>query len=259
MKLFKATTNSMHYIHNGFFAAMATWPVVIYFSQDWKLFWIAIFIWQVFMVLGYSVGAHRYFSHETFECNKFWQWTMAVVGMIGLIGPPCIWAETHLIHHQHSDTKKDPYRRYMDERVRLVTVDKKVQFKFLHKILKKSPIHQISMRYYWLFVIGGAVALTSIGMAFGYGLLDSFYWFYVGPAGGAVATIKFILLTGHVEKLGYRTYATGDRTNNWWFASLVAGGEGWHNNHHHDSRNPNLRHKWWEFDIGYQIIKVIRK
>jgi stearoyl-CoA desaturase (delta-9 desaturase) len=35
-------------------------------------------------------------------------------------------------------------------------------------------------------------------------------------------------------------------------------GEGWHNNHHKNQKNENFSVKWWEFDISYHIIKLIR-
>jgi stearoyl-CoA desaturase (delta-9 desaturase) len=36
-------------------------------------------------------------------------------------------------------------------------------------------------------------------------------------------------------------------------------GEGWHNNHHKNQSSPNIGEHWYEIDIGYYIIKLIRK
>ena len=44
--------------------------------------------------------------------------------------------------------------------------------------------------------------------------------------------------------------------NLWWMA-LLFWGEGWHNNHHARPREWNFRMKWWEFDIGAQVIRAI--
>ena len=45
-------------------------------------------------------------------------------------------------------------------------------------------------------------------------------------------------------------------TNNIITGYLV-GGEGWHNNHHAEPANPKFGRRWWEFDLGYLIIKLV--
>jgi stearoyl-CoA desaturase (delta-9 desaturase) len=60
-------------------------------------------------------------------------------------------------------------------------------------------------------------------------------------------------------KFGYRNHNTSDRSYNNLITGIFHFGEGWHNNHHHSPTNPNFGNKWWEFDLGYQLIKLIRK
>jgi stearoyl-CoA desaturase (delta-9 desaturase) len=73
------------------------------------------------------------------------------------------------------------------------------------------------------------------------------------------ATLRFVLWTGHLEDVGYRNFDTPDTSNNWWLVALIGGGEGWHNNHHKFPRAANLGVKWWEFDPGYWVIRMIRR
>ncbi len=35
-------------------------------------------------------------------------------------------------------------------------------------------------------------------------------------------------------------------------------GEGWHNNHHAYPRMARNRHKWWEFDLTSEVIRLLR-
>jgi stearoyl-CoA desaturase (delta-9 desaturase) len=35
-------------------------------------------------------------------------------------------------------------------------------------------------------------------------------------------------------------------------------GEGWHNNHHRFQSRPNIGERWYEIDIGYYLIKLIK-
>ena len=57
---------------------------------------------------------------------------------------------------------------------------------------------------------------------------------------------------------GYRNYKTSDDSRNLWWAGLLAYGEGWHNNHHAWPRVACYGHRWWEFDITWQTIKLLR-
>jgi stearoyl-CoA desaturase (delta-9 desaturase) len=57
---------------------------------------------------------------------------------------------------------------------------------------------------------------------------------------------------------GYRNYETGENSRNNWFVALVSNGEGWHNNHHADQRSAAHGHRWWEFDVTYITIRMLR-
>src|SRR5262249_10112114 len=58
---------------------------------------------------------------------------------------------------------------------------------------------------------------------------------------------------------GYRNYETGENSRNNWFVGLVSNGEGWHNNHHAQPRCAAHGHKWWEFDVTWITIWVLKK
>jgi stearoyl-CoA desaturase (delta-9 desaturase) len=57
---------------------------------------------------------------------------------------------------------------------------------------------------------------------------------------------------------GYKNYETSDDSRNNWFVALVTYGEGWHNNHHAYPRMAPHGHKWWEFDLTYNIIRLMK-
>ena len=56
---------------------------------------------------------------------------------------------------------------------------------------------------------------------------------------------------------GYRNYETNDDSRNNVFVAIVAAGEGWHNNHHADPGSARHGHKWWEFDLTWQVIRLL--
>lgn len=40
--------------------------------------------------------------------------------------------------------------------------------------------------------------------------------------------------------------------------ALWIGGEELHNNHHADGANPKFSQQWWEFDIGWMYISILK-
>lgn len=258
MNLFKATNPTMtsaNYIAMA--SAVIAIPVALAFGHAWHLL-AALVIWQVFNIVGISAGAHRYFSHRSFECSKFWEWVMAYLCMSSLTGPPCIWAEAHVRHHMKADTPEDPYLAYALTGKTPLRHETTVSKKFLRKAVRNRT-HELTLKYYWLYVlsfVAGAAVLGAIAMG---SALWGVFWLFLVPAGLSQLTLRFVLWTGHVERLGYRNHDTRDTSNNWWLASLLAGGEGWHNNHHHRPADANFSEKWWEFDPGWWFVRMIQK
>jgi stearoyl-CoA desaturase (delta-9 desaturase) len=60
------------------------------------------------------------------------------------------------------------------------------------------------------------------------------------------------------SKFGYRNYDTKDLSYNNPVTGIFMAGEGWHNSHHHDPKNPKFGEKWYEFDLGWHVIQLIR-
>ena len=58
---------------------------------------------------------------------------------------------------------------------------------------------------------------------------------------------------------GSRRFETRDDSRNSWWVALLTGGEGWHNNHH--AHPVSARHglAWYEFDLNYYGIWLLKK
>ena len=66
------------------------------------------------------------------------------------------------------------------------------------------------------------------------------------------------LVNSAAHAVGYRNFATDDRSRNNWFVSLMTFGEGWHNNHHAFPYSAKHGLRWFELDLTYGIICVLR-
>ena len=57
---------------------------------------------------------------------------------------------------------------------------------------------------------------------------------------------------------GYRNYDTEENSRNNLIVGFLTHGEGWHNNHHAYPVSAVHGHRWWEFDLTYLVIRMLR-
>jgi stearoyl-CoA desaturase (delta-9 desaturase) len=65
-------------------------------------------------------------------------------------------------------------------------------------------------------------------------------------------------INGMAHWWGYRNTDTKDKSTNLMPWGMWIGGEELHNNHHADISNPKFSQKWYEFDIGWFYISVLK-
>ena len=66
------------------------------------------------------------------------------------------------------------------------------------------------------------------------------------------------LVNSAAHATGYQTYRSNDRSMNCWWVALLAFGEGWHNNHHAFPSSARHGLHWFEFDMTWLTIRVLR-
>ena len=80
--------------------------------------------------------------------------------------------------------------------------------------------------------------------------------------GGFVRTIFVLHSTWLVNSAshvwGYRSHATRDKSTNLWWVALLTYGEGWHNNHHAFQTSARHGLRWWEVDMTYMAIRLMK-
>ncbi|MEP7339211.1 MAG: fatty acid desaturase, partial [Acidobacteriota bacterium] len=117
--------------------------------------------------------------------------------------------------------------------------------------LLKDPFHVWLMRWHYLTTAALAVILFAVGgwhfVLWGVFLRIVFSWHMTW----------FVNSAAHVW--GRRRFATRDDSRNLWWVGLVAFGEGWHNNHH--AYQSAARHglMWYEIDVNWYGIWVMKK
>jgi stearoyl-CoA desaturase (Delta-9 desaturase) len=60
---------------------------------------------------------------------------------------------------------------------------------------------------------------------------------------------------GHL--FGSRSYDTPDTSRNLALLALPTLGESWHNNHHAHPGSARTGLRWWQFDLGFLILRAL--
>jgi stearoyl-CoA desaturase (delta-9 desaturase) len=255
-----AANNEINWITAGFMAAFHAGALAAIFFFTWKAFFVACFLWWVSGSLGIGMGYHRLLTHHGYRTPKWVEYFLTLCATTALEGGPIFWVATHRIHHQFSDHDGDPHS----------PVDGKwwahmgwiLMGKSMHHDtttlaryvpdLAKDKFHVWITKYHYVPVIVVGLILLATG-----GLPFLMWGLFVRTTLGLHATWMVNSVT---HTWGSRRFATRDlSTNNWIVGSLFTWGEGWHNNHH--AHPVSARHglAWYEFDINWYGIWLLKK
>lgn len=105
-------------------------------------------------------------------------------------------------------------------------------------------------------VVGGLITLAGYAIGGTPLALSWFVWVVCVRMVAVLHVTWFVNSASHIW--GYKNYETRDDSRNLWWVAVLAYGEGWHNNHHALPRLAQHGHKWWEFDLTYQFIRLLR-
>ncbi len=218
--------------------------------------------------LGITIGYHRLLSHRSFCAPKFVEYFWVLLGYLAFEGSPIWWATIHRAHHRHVDTPLDPhsprfgffnaflgwtmhdgYPSHIDPQRQAKDLINDPIYLFLEQNGSWWRAHLLAFSLNWLFrlvilnVFGWVPALASLLAAY------------------AVLHIPLLLnVVCHIPGLGYKNYnkSSDDSVNVWW-VGILAMGEGWHNNHHAYPGSARSGMHWWELDLSWHVIKIMRK
>jgi fatty-acid desaturase len=235
-------------------ALAALWPAL--FS------WPALAAMGVLMYLsggiGIALGFHRTLTHRSMRLWKPIEYVASVCGCLALQGSPIEWVATHRVHHAHTDREGDPHNSNDGFRwshfLWMVLPNKNVltpEMKQRYAAdLYAEPFYRFLDRYHGAFTIVLAALLFAMG-----GLSFVVWGIFVRLA----LVYQFTwLVNSAAHTIGYRSFDTDDRSTNCWWVALLAWGEGWHNNHHAFPFSARHGLRWYEFDITWLTVKLLR-
>ena len=175
-----------------------------------------------------------------------------------LEGGPIFWVATHRIHHQYSDKPGDPHSpvdgTWWAHMGWILTGesmhhDTTILARYVPD-LAKDRFHVWITKYHYVPIITLGVALLAIG-----GLPFLMWGIFVRTAIGLHATW---LVNSVTHKWGSRRFSTHDMSTDNRLVALLTFGEGWHNNHHAHPTSSRHGLKWYEVDVNWYGIWMLK-
>ena len=240
--------------------------VMAYSTFTWAGLAVMLVLHWVTGSLGICLGFHRMLTHTGMKTYPVVRYFFACIGTLAGEGSALDWVADHRKHHAHSDQEGDPHTpneggwwsHIFWLAFHTHNGDRKAYLqRWAPDLYRERGMRILDVMFLPMHIATGFI-LFGIG-----------YWLG-GTALGTSLVVwgMFVRLIGvlHATWLvnsashmwGYRNYETTDDSRNNWLVAIVAYGEGWHNNHHAYPRMAKHGHQWWEFDITWQAIRLLR-
>jgi stearoyl-CoA desaturase (delta-9 desaturase) len=225
---------------------------------SWSGVAVAVALWWLTGAVGIALCFHRALTHRSITMSKPLEYFAALCGTLALQGDPITWVATHRLHHAHADKQGDPHDAhrglwwthidwlYMPNDSRPTEAEQERHAPDLWA----QPYYRFLHTYAPLLQVALGLVLVAVG---GWSWL---IW-------GVFVRLVFVyhvtwLVNSASHKFGYKSYKTEDLSTNCWWVAILTWGEGWHNNHHAFPFSARHGLRWFEFDLTWLQIKLLR-
>jgi fatty-acid desaturase len=204
------------------------------------IFVFGYLFYYISALIGISIGYHRYFTHNSFKTNKFFEIIFLFFGLVCGGRSALIWCAVHRYHHAHSDEKKDPHSPIHQGALKVIFSHWKVNYipkKYIVSLMKNVRLRFFHKFGTYMYVLYGVITFL-LGPNF-------FIIFFLSPL--ILSWLSFGLLNYFAHKSGSAADVP--------LMNILAPGEGWHKVHH-DHPNRYSLSKW---DPAGYVINIIKR
>lgn len=220
----------------------------------------------------YSIYVHRYKCHQLISLHPIFEhFCLLLIWLTSTQISSPYWIRKsvarHLKHHHYTDQKQDPHSPKFFKLLEIISWNRSTitggcyyisdidVHKYASHVLLETS--WIARNLYLKLPPYAGLILSSIVLLF---LLDGYVIFPLLALWGLPVT-SGVLTIYLSHKFGYQNYKGKNNSKNSWPWAVLQWGEELHNNHHHNHNSKNQRanfaSKWWEFDLGYAVIKLL--
>ena len=208
--------------------------------------------------LGITLGFHRLLTHRSFKVPKALEYLLAIIGSLACQGGPIKWVVAHRLHHAYSDQEEDPHTPlksffwahmgwclYQNKSID----DPREYPKFAPDLTQDRMMVFIDrVHILWTLIFAASLYLWGGWPFVVWGIFVRLVLVYHATW----------LVNSAAHVWGYQTYHSKDQSKNLWWVALMTFGEGWHNNHHAFQFSARHGLQWWEFDLTYLTIRILK-
>lgn len=218
-------------------------------------------------ILYISVFYHRALAHGSITLRPFLRFLVIHSGNWVTGIDPKAWVCMHRLHHQHSDTSKDPHTPVMNgiwrvlplqlysyKRTILGLLLEKPYYTALVKDIDFSVNYLNKKRLWYLPYLLHLIIATVIAVSFHAWILSGCYWL-----GMMSHPIQGWMVNALAHRFGYRNFKTSDNSKNNTIVAWLVFGEGYQNNHHHNPSSAKFSVKPLEVDFGFGLCLILSR
>ena len=238
-------------IHLGAIAAL--------WHTNWAAVGVFVLLHWVCGGLGICIGYHRLLTHRSFQCPRALEYTLALLGVLSVQGPPIEWVTQHRQHHQYPDQHGDPHSArgsfwwshvlWIFWTHSIASLQGVVEQRYVPDLLRQPFYRFLTRTYVWLNLLFALLLYWLGGWPF-------VVW---GVFVRLVLTYHCTFLVNSASHtFGHKRFPTNELSTNCWWVALLSYGEGWHNNHHAFPTSARHGFTAWELDPSYWFIRLLQ-
>lgn len=231
-----------------------------FLTQTWWGAAIIIVIAGHFTIMCTSLYLHRSLTHNSIVFSpivafpmRVWLWLFTGMSAIQ-------WVAVHRKHHAHCETENDPHSPVVHGWAQILFLGVKYYRRAyndgetVEKFGKGVPNDFLERHFFEPTKYFGPFVLLGISMLI-FGLPGILVWT------GLVLWVPFWaagVVNGLGHTIGYRNFTVDDASRNLGPLGILLSGEELHNNHHKHPSSAKFSVKWFEFDMGWFYISILR-
>lgn len=225
----------------------------------WQIVLFTLVVTHV-TIVGVTLYLHRSQAHRGVDLHpavahffRFWLWL--TTGMVTKE-----WVSIHRKHHARCEREGDPHSpmiygigRVLFRGAELYR-DESKNAETLKKFGYGTPDDWIERRLYSKHSVLGIMIMLVIDLML-FGAIGLTVWAI------QMAWIPFWaagVVNGIGHYWGYRNFASPDTSTNVFPIGILIGGEELHNNHHAYGTSAKFSSRWFEFDIGWGYLRILK-
>jgi len=225
----------------------------------WQIILAALLLTHI-TIASVTIFLHRSQAHRALDLHPipshfFRLWLWLTTGM-----QTAQWVSIHRKHHAKCETPEDPHspqtrglKKVLLEGAELYIEEAK-NADTIKRYRHGTPDDWIERKVYSHYTWQGLALMLGIDLIL------------FGAAGLAVWAVQMIwipffaagVINGIGHYWGYRNFECTDASTNISPWGILIGGEELHNNHHTYPTSAKLSYKWYEFDIGWLYIRILK-